>query len=86
MAEADAQLDSFGLEFSSGFIPYGDEWRFHRRLFQQGFRSAAVRAVHYPMLLRKARMLAHAFLDVPEDYQRHLRKYATQPFTSDTTV
>ncbi|KAH7888503.1 cytochrome P450 [Phlebopus sp. FC_14] len=64
-----------GLDYNSGFLPYGDEWRLHRRLFQQSFHRVAVQNM-YPMLLRKARSLGEAFVKHPEEYLTYLNAHA----------
>ncbi|EGO19060.1 hypothetical protein SERLADRAFT_453964 [Serpula lacrymans var. lacrymans S7.9] len=71
----DHVIDRFGLSFSSVFLPYGDLWRMHRRLFQQSFRNYA--SLHYrPMQLRKARQLLLQLLSTPESYADHFQTYA----------
>ncbi|EIW83720.1 cytochrome P450 [Coniophora puteana RWD-64-598 SS2] len=48
--------DFFGWKFNSVVFPYGDKWRFHRRLFHEAFRPNAA-LVYRPMQLSKARDL-----------------------------
>ncbi|KAF8838804.1 cytochrome P450 [Paxillus ammoniavirescens] len=57
----------FGLDFNSAFLPYGDKWRFHRKLFHQTFRSTAVQDMR-PLLLRKAHCLAKAIVESPDHH------------------
>ncbi|KIJ19070.1 hypothetical protein PAXINDRAFT_128376 [Paxillus involutus ATCC 200175] len=65
----------FGLDFNSAFLPYGDKWRFHRKLFHQTFRPTAVQDMH-PLLLRKAHCLAKAIVESPDECLTHLQVHA----------
>ncbi|KAH7913596.1 cytochrome P450 [Hygrophoropsis aurantiaca] len=51
-----ATILPFGWGYNTGFQPYADRWRLHRRCLHQAFRADSVS--HYrPMQLRKARQL-----------------------------
>ncbi|KIK95117.1 hypothetical protein PAXRUDRAFT_827339 [Paxillus rubicundulus Ve08.2h10] len=65
----------FGLDFNSAFLPYGDKWRFHRKLLHQTFRPSSVQDMH-PLLLRKARCLAKAIVESPDECLTHLQVHA----------
>ncbi|KAH7925846.1 cytochrome P450 [Leucogyrophana mollusca] len=51
-----ATILPFGWDYNTGFQPYADQWRLHRRCLHQAFRENAV-AYFRPMQLRKARQL-----------------------------
>lgn len=65
-------VNSFGTEFSSIFLPYGDRWRLHRRLFHQAFHLNAV-ASFRPIQLRKAHDLIMHLVSRPHDFSAHLQ-------------
>jgi hypothetical protein len=55
-------------------MPYGDDWRMHRRMFQQHFGERHLwriqdRALHF---IRKG-MLA-PFMEFPDSFREHVRK------------
>lgn len=61
-----------GWDFLVGFMPYGSNWRAHRRLFQQTL-SARSSLRFRPQVLNAAREFLRRFLDRPEDFMTHLR-------------
>lgn len=72
---------AIGSEFNSAQLRYSDEWRLHRRIFHQSFRSEA--AKHYlPIQLRKARQLLQGIIEAPERYQRHIELFASSVIMS----
>ncbi|KAF8885367.1 cytochrome P450 [Infundibulicybe gibba] len=57
------------------FMPYGDYWRSHRRLFHQEFHPTA--AIRYqPQEMRVTREMLQRLLDTPDDFMIHLRHMA----------
>ncbi|GJE84150.1 cytochrome P450 [Phanerochaete sordida] len=61
-----------GIDRNFGFIPYGDVWREHRRLFHQYFRLDMVPHYHARML-KHTKDLLRLLLATPNDLMRHLR-------------
>ncbi|GJE97963.1 cytochrome P450 [Phanerochaete sordida] len=61
-----------GWHRAVGFIPYGDYWRTHRRLFNQHFRAAAIPQYHYKQI-KAVRRLLRSLLDSPEDFLDQIR-------------
>jgi len=63
--------DLLGLEFSSMFLPYGDRWRLHRRLFHQAFQLSVVPSFR-PIQMRKSHDLIMRLLSNPHNCSEHL--------------
>ena len=61
----------FGTEFSSVFLPYGDRWRLHRRLFHQAFNMNAAMTFR-PTQMKKAHELIINLMNTPDDFMTHL--------------
>ena len=60
------------MGFNTVMLPYGDEWRLHRKLFQHAFRAeseARSRAVY----LRRVHTLLTNLLDVPAEFELHIK-------------
>ncbi|KAG7089201.1 hypothetical protein E1B28_010903 [Marasmius oreades] len=55
------------------FMTYGEDWKAHRRLFQQEFLHGQVNAEHHPHELKANRTLLLNLLDDPKDFREHLR-------------
>ncbi|KIJ67614.1 hypothetical protein HYDPIDRAFT_108480 [Hydnomerulius pinastri MD-312] len=70
-----------GLNFSAAFLPYGDEWRHHRKVFHQAFRSTATHS-YWPIQLRKAHALLENLLRAPEDLFEHISTFAASTIMS----
>ncbi|KAG6373510.1 cytochrome P450 [Boletus reticuloceps] len=66
----------FSMGFSTVMLPYGDGWRLHRELFQHAFRAES-EARNREAYLRRARTLLANLLDVPEDFEAHIRRVMT---------
>ncbi|KIJ68050.1 hypothetical protein HYDPIDRAFT_83068 [Hydnomerulius pinastri MD-312] len=66
----------FGTEFSSIFLPYGDRWRLHRRLFHQAFRLNAAPSFR-PIQMQKAHDLLTNLLLTPDNFLAHLQALST---------
>ncbi|KAF8872235.1 cytochrome P450 [Infundibulicybe gibba] len=63
------------IDFNTALLPHGEQWRRHRRVFQQSFRKAAV--VQYePIEMRKVRQMLRGLLETPNDLQAHIRTVA----------
>ncbi|KAH7905306.1 cytochrome P450 [Hygrophoropsis aurantiaca] len=67
--------DIFGLGFATTLLPYGHEWRRHRRLFHQYFR-ADVSRVYHPMQLQAAHGLLKELLDSPQHLNAHVDQFS----------
>ncbi|KAF8886815.1 cytochrome P450 [Infundibulicybe gibba] len=63
------------VNFNFPILPYGNLWRSHRRVFQQGFRKDAV-ALYEPIQTRKIRQMLRSLLESPDDFQLHIRVVA----------
>lgn len=61
-----------GLDRNFGFVPYGDVWREHRRLFHQYFRLDMVPKYHDRML-KHTKDLLQRLLVSPDRLMEHLR-------------
>lgn len=57
---------------AGGFLPYGDDWREHRRLFHEHFRVSAMPQYHSKQA-NAARKLLVLLLDSPQNFASHLR-------------
>ncbi|KAK7049828.1 hypothetical protein VNI00_005258 [Paramarasmius palmivorus] len=64
-----------GFDWHLGFMPYGDSWRDHRKLFHQEFQPPATLR-HRPNELQATRHLLGRLLQSPANYERHLRHMA----------
>ncbi|KAI6039882.1 cytochrome P450 [Pisolithus marmoratus] len=60
----------FGLDFNSSFLPYGDEWRPHRKMFNVGF-SKQKSKKYEAVQMKKAHQLLVNLLSTPLDYPKH---------------
>lgn len=60
-------LKMAGWDFSFGNMPYGPEWRAHRRIFHEKFRDAAVVA-YQPSQLKSVNNLLRDLVEAPEDF------------------
>lgn len=59
-----------GWDIHMAMMPYGDKWRAHRRLFQQGFNphtTASFRPVH----AEKLNVYLNRLLDTPKEFKTH---------------
>jgi hypothetical protein len=70
-----------GWDFVTSFKPYNDQWRKHRRILHQSYRSAAVGS-YRPMVLDNSRELVQNLIESPEEYSMHFRKYVFHIVTS----
>ncbi|KAH7929834.1 cytochrome P450 [Leucogyrophana mollusca] len=64
----------FGVDFSTVALPYGDEWRLHRKLFHNALHAEA--ATRYQDLyLQQARILLLNIFQVPTQYVAHIQGF-----------
>ncbi|KIJ66689.1 hypothetical protein HYDPIDRAFT_85510 [Hydnomerulius pinastri MD-312] len=78
-----AMKDLMGINWHTAFMPYSDEWRLHRRIFQQALRAEGV-AVYRPMQMRRAYELVKNMLEAPSDYAQHFRMHSSAIIMSAT--
>ena len=64
------------MDFSTVMLPYGDEWRLHRKLFQHAFRAES-EARSRVVYLRRVRTLLTNLLDAPADFELHIIRWET---------
>lgn len=62
----------FGLDFNTGLLPYGDQWRKHRKMFHLGFNKEACRK-YQSMQLQKVRQLLGNLAVSPTQFHEHLK-------------
>ncbi|KAF8439002.1 cytochrome P450 [Boletus edulis BED1] len=70
---ANAMVD---FTWGTPFLPYGEEWKTHRKIFQQAFRSENI-AWYQAVQLMKTRELLRNMCDSPTDIERNFRSYTT---------
>ncbi len=56
------------------FLPYGPQWRLHRKLLQTSFSASRVREWH-DLQARETRRAALSVLTKPEDWSDHIKRY-----------
>ena len=67
-------LGRIGWEFDFGFMPYGQYWRRHRRLFWQHFHPGVI--TKYNAVQRDvSRAFLGKLLTSPERFEEHIRQY-----------
>lgn len=60
----------FGMDFNTGLLPYGSEWRLHRRMFRVAL-NKEVAATYKLLEVRKVHQLLRNLLSSPEEYYQH---------------
>ncbi|KIK93828.1 hypothetical protein PAXRUDRAFT_828579 [Paxillus rubicundulus Ve08.2h10] len=76
-----ATVKPYGIESGTIFMPYGDTWRLHRRIYHQALNSEA--ALNYrPMQLKKAHHMLLNLLDDPKRFPAHLYTYSSSIIVS----
>ncbi|KAG2154174.1 cytochrome P450 [Suillus bovinus] len=66
--------EPFGSDFNIAFMPYGDRWRLHRRIYHQAFRQTEVHTYHAVQLCCAHKMLLRVLQD-PSEYPRHFEMF-----------
>ncbi|KAG1833877.1 cytochrome P450 [Suillus variegatus] len=66
--------EAFASDFNMGFMPYGNRWRLHRRIFHQAFHQAATPA-HQAVQLRSAHKMLSSLLQDPDNYPDHFQMF-----------
>ncbi|ESK81499.1 cytochrome p450 [Moniliophthora roreri MCA 2997] len=71
-----AMIDLLGWRsVGFGVMPYGETWRRHRRLFQEGLRDSAI-ADYIPVQLEKTQEFLVNLLKDPDNFRVHIRTLA----------
>ncbi|KAF8625969.1 hypothetical protein AX17_006694 [Amanita inopinata Kibby_2008] len=63
-------LEILGAEYISAMLPYGDNWRKHRRLFQQVLKKSVARTYEH-VHLEKAHQMLLQLLHSPDRFKEH---------------
>jgi cytochrome P450 len=69
------------LDWVFGLMPYGDEWRRHRRMLASKFGPVAVQCFH-PVQEYVSGLLVDRLLETPDDLDNHCRLYVSSPIKS----
>lgn len=64
-----------GWEWTIGHMPYGEQWKVHRRMFHRQFHQN-ISPIHWPIQRKEARALLGRLLHSPTDLFEHLRHHA----------
>lgn len=67
-------MTRFGMDFSTVMLPYNDEWRLHRKLFQHALR-AECETRNRKVYLKRARILLVNLLDAPAEFELHIKRF-----------
>ncbi|KAF7374544.1 O-methylsterigmatocystin oxidoreductase [Mycena sanguinolenta] len=65
-------LELMGWNYSFSFLPGGDKWRDHRKMFQQHFRPDVSRDYH-PIQMKKVHLLLQELLSSLQEFREHLK-------------
>jgi len=68
-------LASYGILFDTAMIPYGDEWRTHRKLYKQLMRQTAIPAYHAAFASNACKLVSD-LAALPDRYPSHLDSYS----------
>ncbi|EIW85685.1 cytochrome P450, partial [Coniophora puteana RWD-64-598 SS2] len=68
-------LASYGILFDTAMIPYGDEWRTHRKLYKQIMRQTAVPTYHTAFASNACKLVSD-LTALPDRYPSHLDSYS----------
>ncbi|KAG6327960.1 hypothetical protein ID866_11129, partial [Astraeus odoratus] len=66
----------FGLDATTIFLPYGERWRLHRRLFQLAFKPKAIPR-YWSMQQNRANQMLLNILATPNDCFAHFQTYSS---------
>ncbi|TFK73308.1 cytochrome P450 [Pluteus cervinus] len=67
-------LSLMGMDINAGLLPYGDVWRQHRKVYQQGFRKEIVGSYH-PIINEKCTKFLQRMMAQPEGLKEHSEFY-----------
>ena len=65
---------SFGADFNSALLPYGDKWRLHRKVYNTTLNKQKA-GQYQPLAICKARQLVENLLSAPKSYAAHCGTY-----------
>ncbi|KAK0236605.1 cytochrome P450 [Armillaria nabsnona] len=65
-------VDLMGFGWNTGFIPYGERWKGHRKIFRQEIEGHSSAAYH-DCEIHEARLLLRRLLNDPENYRKSIR-------------
>ncbi|PPQ81933.1 hypothetical protein CVT25_013781 [Psilocybe cyanescens] len=65
----------FGWEYNIALMPYGEEWRQHRRVCQQNFNPQAAKQ-YETIQMEKTRQLLRGLLDAPKEFEAHSKLFS----------
>ncbi|KDQ59121.1 hypothetical protein JAAARDRAFT_127559 [Jaapia argillacea MUCL 33604] len=66
-------LFRMGYDWDFAFMPYGDNWRRHRRVFHQFFNQGAIDKYH-PVQMRESLAFVQRLLDTPQQLNHHIQQ------------
>ncbi|PPQ95248.1 hypothetical protein CVT26_014939 [Gymnopilus dilepis] len=72
-----------GWDFNIGTMPYGPDWRAHRRIFEQSFNASSAHQFE-PTEVASSRKLLRNLLQDPKGFMSHVRHYAGSTILSIT--
>jgi cytochrome P450 len=64
------------MEHNVTLMRYGEEFRYHRKIFQEMFRKDAVKNYH-SVMLQKVHAMLYGLLKSPEKFEEHNKMYGT---------
>ncbi|CCL99952.1 uncharacterized protein FIBRA_01977 [Fibroporia radiculosa] len=65
-----------GFDSVLSILPYGDQWRLHRRWFQSAFQANTAEQNYRSLQERGVRRLLSVLLDAPADFMLHIKRYS----------
>ncbi|KAF8840012.1 cytochrome P450 [Paxillus ammoniavirescens] len=74
-------LDLHGVNFSVACVPYGGEWKRHRKVFHHAFHATATRN-YWPIQMRKAHELVWNIRQAPDNFFDHIQTFAASTIMS----
>jgi hypothetical protein len=70
-----------GFSWNFAFMPYGQSWKDHRKIFHQELNLTGVIRCR-PHILVVTRKFLRAILQSPDDFMEHLRQYVLSVLAS----
>jgi hypothetical protein len=64
------------MEHNLTLMRYGENFRYHRKMFQEMFRKDAIKNYH-SVMLEKVHAMLYGLLKSPEKFEEHNKMYAT---------
>ncbi|KZT03210.1 cytochrome P450 [Laetiporus sulphureus 93-53] len=63
-----------GFDPNLSFMPYGDQWRRHRKWFQAALIDKRKLETYHPMQLREVHRLLYMFMQTPDGFIMHIKR------------